>query len=1065
MSFMKKCPKRGMAAAIAAVSLITSLLVPQFSAAAATTEQVTLKIAPKTILGDYKGDYVGWTEFSSDNIEEIEAGNISGAWYIQKIANTGREWEDYAVYNNQNSNDISGFLWEAAYLKDSGISLKMGVDKTFRHRTTSESLKAAGGKVTHDCDGARETMAVENQHLHPDCNAVITEKGVYDWSMVPAKLVNEETGEREEEFFFYFEDNDSAGLFLNGIVDEVVDRTSRITEQYYTGFVLYLNESPESAAYNNDKQMKSGIYYCIDTNFSTTTYRNGGYKKASDVKSGKSGVYQLKTFSDALEEKGLVTFGVEKGEEGKDSNTAADNYTDVSFKSQLKNGKVTVTATVKNKKTGVNTSLSFTGDADYYRSEGSVGFFSYSQPCATFAEIQVTGTPPEFTITYDADGGTFADGTTKDIVQDVKIYDFEYINSVEYAFPVTIGNLEGRTVSRTGYHIKDGYNTPSKSGGWYYDIFGDDEEELLSSMFYTDYFHESITVKPAWEPNQLTIKYNTNGGTGTIDNTVMKYDKSYKLTSDVPEKEGYVFKGWTLKKSAASGDIYTNSSAKQTAQTWASTFGKSIDSGNASVTLYAQWEVSGAVQYHKNATSATANGTYTLVGNLAGNSSGAVLKKTISETDATANLHNVGTLFLRTGYHAKTGEEWLIGSTTGTPVSQADNTDMSNVISAIKNNSDRLITLYANWEANSYIIKFNGNGATSGTMTDMSMTYDVDKNLTANTYKKTGYTFTGWNTQADGRGTTYKDRQSVINLTATNGGTVTLYAQWEANTYTIRFHPNGGEGHMDDIKPVFFDTSVELPKCNYTKENEYGISAFKGWNTIAETGSILYRNKAIVINLAEEQDEVVTLYAIWDDCPGIKSHDLYYTLEQAKSGYITEDELLNQAEAFDLEDNEIPPGTHETNSFRIIDYQESDFTQFQNSGSVSETYQVIDSYGNIYREQIIVYIVDTVPSVIHTATDNLDKEGTSRFINEKYFNLSYEEGGVENSSVWLLDAEYRQVLMKAFENIENNTPEDEYEFTHKEILEMKEYVKRNGVGNTKSLDGLEKFWEKFLKNK
>lgn len=983
MKFMKKYRKRGMAAAIAAVSLITSLLVPQFSAVAATSERVNLLIAPKTIIGDSKGDYVGWTEFSSDTVGEIEAGDISGAWYMQKIGNTGRDWEDYAVYNNQNSNDISGFLWEAAYLKDPGISLKMGVDNTFRHRATSESLKADNGKTKHDCAFVRKTID-QTLVTHENCEACVTEQGKYDWSMMPAKMINEETGKKEEDFFFYFEDNDTAGLFLNGVVDEVVDRTSKIKEQYYTGFVLYLNESPESASYKNERQMKSGIYYCINTNFSTTSYRNGGYKKASDVKSGKSGVYQLKTFSDALEEQGLVTFGVEKGEEGRDSNKADDNYTDVSFKSKLKNGKVTVTATVKNNKTGVDTSLSFTGDADYYRSEGSIGFFSYSQPCATFAEIRVSGIPPEYTITYDADGGKFADGTTKDIVQPVKLYDFEYVDTTEYYYPIPVGTLEGGTVTRTGYHIKDDHNTPSKSRGWYYEVFDKKKEkELLSTMYYTDYFHESITVKPAWEVNAGTVKYNGNGGT-LIDSTNKPKNTTIKYTTEK------------------------------------------------------------------------------------------------------VNLRNAEDYWERTGYYIPAATAWHVGSKTSETIitESKDSTEAATTLKEeleLDKKHDTSVTLYANWNPYKLTVKYNTNGGT-GTFSNETMYYDDASKpktygLTSTVPTRDGYTFLGWSTKQTAAASDTIFTGSTAKKTAqawasaldtsidTSNKTVTLYAQWKANTYTIRFHPNGGEGHMDDIKPVFFDTSVELPKCNYTKENEYGISAFKGWNTIAETGSILYQNKAIVINLAEEQDEVVTLYAIWDDCPGIKSHDLYYTLEQAKSGYITEDELLNQAEAFDLEDNVIPPGTHETNAFRVIDYQESDFTQFQNSGSVSETYQVIDSYGNIYREQIIVYIVDTVPSVIHTATDNLDKEGTTRFIDEKYFNLSYEQGGVENNSVWLLDAEYRQVLMKAFENIKNNTPEDEYEFTHKEILEMKEYVKRNGIGNTKSLDGLEKFWEKFLKNK
>lgn len=1066
MKLLKQYKKRGMAAAIAAVSLITALFVPQLSAVAAT-DRVNLLIAPKTIIGDAKGDYVGWTEFSSDTLEDIEVGNVSGAWYTQKIASTGREWEDYAVFNNQNSEDISGFLWEAAYLKDPGISLKMGVDNTFRHRATSESLKADNGKTEHDCAYVRKTI---NQSLvtHENCDACVTDQGKYDWSMMPAKVKDSTTGEWIDKWSFYFEDNDTAGLFLNGVLDEVAGRgtSGNYTEQYYTGFVLLLNENPESAAEN--RGMKSGIYYVIHSNFSVHDYKNGGYKKASDVKSGEDGVYLLKAFGEDLEEQGLVTFGVEKGEEGHDSNKASDNYTDVSFVSELKNGKVTVTATVNNPKTDVKTTLSFTGDADYYRSEGSVGFFSYSQPCATFSEIQVSGIPPKFTITYDADGGTFSDGKTENKKQEVNLYDFEYEDSTKYYYPVPIGTLKGGTVSRTGYHIADNYNTPSKSKGWYYDLNGDDEEELLSTMYYTDYFTEDITVKPAWKPNQLTVKYHVNGGNETISNTVMKYDTSYKLTTTVPTRDGYVFKGWALKKSASSSDtLYTKSTAKQTAQAWASAFGKSIDTGNASVTLYAQWEIEGSVQYHSNSGSATAKDGYKLVnfvsgkGALAGNSSGTVIQKALGETDTTANLHNVSTFFSLTGYHAKDGAEWLIG-TTGKTVSQDADTDMTNVLAAIKSASDRLVTLYANWEANSYKIHFDGNGSTSGSMSDMEMTYNVAKKLTQNAYQRFGYTFTGWNTKADGSGDSYTDMQTVINLTSKDGGTVTLYAQWEANTYTIRFHPNGGEGQMDDVTPVSYDISVELPKCSYTKENEYGASYFKGWNLSADETNILYRDKDTVLNLAEEQDAVIILYAIWDDCPGIEAKDLYYTLEQAKNGDITEDELLYQARAFDLEDNEILPGTHENNSFRVIDYQESDFTQFQSSGSVTETYQVIDSCGNTYAEQITVYIVDTTPDRIKTNSDDLSKEGTTRFISEKYYYVPYENGGLESNSIWLVKAEYRQVLLSALENLKNDTPEAVYEFTHEEILQMKEFVINHGAGNTKEVDALQQFFHQFL---
>ena len=61
------------------------------------------------------------------------------------------------------------------------------------------------------------------------------------------------------------------------------------------------------------------------------------------------------------------------------------------------------------------------------------------------------------------------------------------------------------------------------------------------------------------------------------------------------------------------------------------------------------------------------------------------------------------------------------------------------------------ITLTAAWTANTYKLHFDGNGATGGSMSDQSFTYDVAQNLTANTFTRTGYKFAGWSdTSADG---------------------------------------------------------------------------------------------------------------------------------------------------------------------------------------------------------------------------------------------------------------------------------------------------------------------------
>ena len=102
-------------------------------------------------------------------------------------------------------------------------------------------------------------------------------------------------------------------------------------------------------------------------------------------------------------------------------------------------------------------------------------------------------------------------------------------------------------------------------------------------------------------------------------------------------------------------------------------------------------------------------------------------------------------------------------------------------------------TYYARFKANQYTVKFDANGGT-GSMSNQSHTYGVSKALTANAFTRTGYTFEGWNTNANGTGTSYTDKQSVSNLSSTDGATITLYAQWAeipANSHNITYTAQG----------------------------------------------------------------------------------------------------------------------------------------------------------------------------------------------------------------------------------------------------------------------------------
>ena len=74
--------------------------------------------------------------------------------------------------------------------------------------------------------------------------------------------------------------------------------------------------------------------------------------------------------------------------------------------------------------------------------------------------------------------------------------------------------------------------------------------------------------------------------------------------------------------------------------------------------------------------------------------------------------------------------------------------------------------------------------------------------MTVNAFTRTGYTFAGWNTEANGKGTSYTDKASVSNLTATANGEVTLYAQWaEANAYYVSYNGNDDYNSGTSLSP------------------------------------------------------------------------------------------------------------------------------------------------------------------------------------------------------------------------------------------------------------------------
>ena len=256
----------------------------------------------------------------------------------------------------------------------------------------------------------------------------------------------------------------------------------------------------------------------------------------------------------------------------------------------------------------------------------------------------------------------------------------------------------------------------------------------------------------------------------------------------------------------------------------------------------------------------------------------------------------------------------------------------------------------------------------------------------------------------------------------------------------------------------------ENKKAEEPKKKVYA-SVFMGWSLEDGKDTFIPQWKAgdIVRNLVAEDGGEITLYAAWDDCPWIQAQDLYYTLEQAQSGFITEEEILSHATATDREDGSpILPGTNPApsdpevfTSFTIPDYQAEEFTNLQHDFATSENLTVVDHVGNTYVKQIMVHVVDTTPVVEKP-------EGKTRFISEKYFNLDHEHGGLEENSIWMTNPDYHSALQNAFDNLKNDTPEDEFLISHETILKMKQYVQDHGIGNSKDSRALTEFYNRFM---
>ena len=357
--------------------------------------------------------------------------------------------------------------------------------------------------------------------------------------------------------------------------------------------------------------------------------------------------------------------------------------------------------------------------------------------------------------------------------------------------------LTQNAFTRTGFTF-DGWNTARDGSGTAYP-----DKRTVRNLA----TEGSVTLYAQWKPNNYTILLVANGGEGDTVTVRATYNLPVALPANTFTRTAYKFAGWNT-AADGSGTPFTD---RQTVRNLAS---------GGTVKLYAQWKPNA----------------YTIMFVTNGGSGSTVSQKTFYDLPTALEPNT----FTKTGYSFAKWNTAYDGSGT----SYSDGQTVKNLAQS------GTFKLYAQWKANKYTVTFDANGGT-GTMVDQTMTYNTSAALRLNTYTKTGYTFTGWNTAADGSGTAYANGKTVRNLAAE--GTVTLYAQWTPNTITVRFYPNGGVGSMDN-QVMTYDVPAALNANNFSKDGY----TFAGWKTGA---GATYTDGQVVENLALKG--VVNLYAQW----------------------------------------------------------------------------------------------------------------------------------------------------------------------------------------------------------
>lgn len=354
-----------------------------------------------------------------------------------------------------------------------------------------------------------------------------------------------------------------------------------------------------------------------------------------------------------------------------------------------------------------------------------------------------------------------------------------WYSDAKYSNQIKNGSKLANTLNHTVYSkwIKETFKLPKATvtgysiEGWY----TNSDLTKKAGEVNTDYkIASNVTLYAKWKANSYNVKYNANGGSGTMSNSTHVYDTTSSLNMNKFTKSGYVFSGWSTSKDGAvqykDGAGVKNLTNKD----------------NGTVNLYAIWRVKEKDEF--NVKISVKNGTAD------------ALLKTVKKGQSVTFSFTPNLGYSNAKLTCETGE-------------------LNNNILIIKNITKDL-SCSVNFSGIKYNVVYNANGGT-GKMNSTVHTYGISKLLSENTFTRVGYNFKGWSTSKNGK-IKFKDNENVINLTTNNN--INLYAVWNVQSYKISYNLNGGvlENKITSYRITSNDIKLDIPK----KEGY----RFKGWS-------------------------------------------------------------------------------------------------------------------------------------------------------------------------------------------------------------------------------------------